>query len=116
MVQTNISVHLTLEAARRVVTLGRWTEFERMLEHAAESVPEARAISVWLDKPYLLDDEPVVLIMTEIAPAESGSDEFDESDPREYAMERWARATFPEEVWRRFLIVVIRGEHAMAVE
>jgi hypothetical protein len=107
MQKTSIPVNLTLEAARHVVGLSCWTEFEAMIARTTQEVPEARAISVWLDQPYLPHEEPRVLICAEV---KSPGDALEgDGDPRERHLGEWAQESFSEHISRHFIPMVVRG-------
>ena len=52
--------------------LGFRREFETMIEHTKEAVPDLRSIVVTLEDRYDLGDEPVVLISAEVPDPGSG--------------------------------------------
>ena len=107
METTSVPVNLTLEAARYVVRLGCWDEFEAIVRGTRERIPEARAISVWLDQPYLPNESPKVLIYAEIEspPRPLGEDD----DPREKELDHWVQGTFAPDISRHFVPMILGG-------
>jgi len=102
-----VPVNLTLEAARHVVRSAYWPEFEKIIERSLQLVPEARAVSVWLDPPLLAAATPKVLICLEVEspPRPLGED----NDPRELELDNWLELTFPKEIVGMFVFMILFG-------
>src|SRR5436309_1183639 len=102
---TNVPVTITPEAAALVAELGRQQEFEQMLEHTRQSVPNLHSIEVTrYDDP--LDDSRVIITASIDEPWRG-----DVSASRNWG--RWFVTTFPPDVCRYFSFDTrVRGGYA----
>jgi hypothetical protein len=98
---TNVPLTVTPEAAARVAELGMQRELEEMLERARQSVPDLRAIDVQLWGPYDEGDEPRVVILA------TKASRILPYDPTENELGRWEVTTFPPDVCRHFVMLIM---------
>jgi len=91
------------EASARVAELGMQKEFELMLEHARQVIPELQQIHVTLQPPYDTGDEPRVVIEAMRGGSYLGD------DPTQRQWIDWEIETFVADVLRHFCMLVIYG-------
>lgn len=96
---TEIPVTIAPEAADRIAELGMQKEFEQMIAHVRQVVPDLAAIEVVRELPYDTDWEPVSITAYSdraFAPGENTSRDLD----------RWVVNTFPPQVLEHLLILL----------
>ena len=103
---TTIPITVTEEAAARVAELGMQREFEQMLEHTVQTVPDLKSVEVILAPPYDTGDYPRVILEASrtvplVPPDETESQWWD-----------WQIGTFPPRVCAHFLMQTLHGECA----
>src|SRR5260370_14628509 len=91
------------EASARVAELGMQKEFELMLEHARQAIPELLQLHVTLEPPYDTGDEPRV-----VTEALRGVP-FHVDDPTRPQWITWAIENFPPDVLRHFTTLILYG-------
>jgi hypothetical protein len=99
MAAITVPLTVTPEAAARVAELGRQREFEQMLEHARQTIPNLRSLRVTLEPQYDTGEEDRVVIWATI-PDPGGV-----YDPTEAQYGRWFVTTFPPEVCQHFVLL-----------
>jgi hypothetical protein len=100
---TDVPVTITPEAEARITALGFQREFEQMIAHLRESVPELAAIEVVRELPYDTDWEPVSITAYSdraFAAGENTSAQLDE----------WVVKTFPPQVLEHLVILLSPGK------
>jgi hypothetical protein len=92
---TTVPVNAAPDALAHVESLGMQAEFEKLIEHAAQTLPGLLRIEVTLEPPYDTGDEDVVLIEPQIDPTVC-------SDPGEVRKRwvDWKLSTFSPDVLR----------------
>ena len=101
MATATVPLTITPEAAARVAELGMQTEFERMLEHARQTVPGLRRMRVTLEQDYEGADEDGIAIWTFM------KDRGLEHDRTEAEWGGWKVDTFPPDVCRHFVLLTV---------
>jgi len=95
-----VPVMISPEAAARVAELGMQREFQQMLEHMRQTVPDLCAIEVTLDEPYEMGDEPrVILEAVKRGP-------YVDTDRTEWNWSYWKVGTFSPDVFRHFVMAL----------
>jgi len=105
-VATTITIPITVteEAAARVAELDMQREFEQMLEHTVQSVPDLASIEVVLAPPYDTGDYPrVILKASRTIPLVPPDD-----TRRRWGI--WKMEMFRPEVCVHFLMQTVHGE------
>jgi len=101
---TDIPLTITPEAAARIAELGMRKEFEQMIEHTRQVVPDLAAIEVTIAECYDTRDEPGVSI-------EAYSDQvFEPGDNTSEKVSRWAVNNFRPQVLEHLCILFNPGE------
>jgi hypothetical protein len=100
---TGIPIQVDPEASARVAELGMQKEFQLMLDHARQVIPELQQIHVTLEPPYDTGDEPRV-----VTEALRGGP-FCEDDPTRRQWTKWEIETFPADVLRHFTTLILFG-------
>lgn len=93
-----IPVVVLPEAAARIEELGQRPEFERMIEHTIETLPNLRSIEVRLDLPYDTGDETSISIYAFLRRTWS----LEDTTWKNWS--DWKTASFPTDVWRWYQI------------
>ncbi len=100
--KTTIPVTISPEATAHVAELQMRGPFERMLDHALETILGLREIRVTLQPAYDLEIPCILLEATKEEPHRG-----DDPSQRDYA--RWQSDTFPPEVCQHFVLLVDYG-------
>jgi hypothetical protein len=105
MAETTIPVTVAEDAAARVAQLGMQREFEQLIEHAKQVMPNLREIRVVLEyDPVYPSEDPAVLILAHRdEPAEATADRSD------WDYSGWKVRTFPPEVCTQFVVMSTFG-------
>jgi|SRR5947209_1951391 hypothetical protein len=90
-------------ASARVAELGMQKEFQLMLDHARQVVPELQLIRVTLEPPYDTGDEPYVTIEA----TRGGTYNGDDPTQREWGA--WLIDNFSPDACRHFSLQVLYG-------
>ncbi len=98
-----IPIIIEPEVTARVAELGMTKEFQLMLDHARQVIPQLQQIRVTLAPPYDTGDEPRV-----VTEALRGGP-FCEDDPTRRQWTMWEIETFPAEVLRHFTTLILFG-------
>ena len=98
---TTVPVSIEPEAEARVAELGMRREFEQMLDHIRQAVPELKRVRVSLAYPPDYDDDPRVIIDVHV-PADDA-----ESESWYDAYRNWLITTVSPDVWRHILLMPI---------
>jgi hypothetical protein len=98
---TSVPIIIDREAAAQVAELGMQAEFEQMLEHTRQTVPELRRIEVILVPAYDTDDDAGIVIQAMRCPANLN----DDATQREWGS--WKVTTFSPDVCRHFVMWVV---------
>lgn len=96
MAVTTVPIRISADANELIAELGLRDEFDRMMEHTADSVRDLTKIGVTVDPSYDTDDGAIVLI-TGHRDIPLSPDDRTESD-----WNAWKFRTFPAEVARHF--------------
>src|SRR5438552_18606040 len=91
-----IPIIIEPEVTARVAELGMTKEFQLMLDHARQVIPQLQQIRVTLEPPYDSGDEPRV-----VTQALRGGP-LSEDDPTRRQWTKWEIETFPADVLRHF--------------
>lgn len=98
----DVPLTITPEATARIAELGLQREFEQMIEHVRQVVPELKAIEVVRELPYDTDSEPVSIT--------AYSDEaFAPGRRMSRDLIRWEVNTFPPQVLEHLIILLSPG-------
>jgi hypothetical protein len=92
MIASTIPITVTDEAKEFIAQLGTQREFEQMLEHTLQSIPDLRSIEVVLD-PDLSGEIGPGIVMWAHRP-----DTGDAEDPTNWNWGAWKVRTFPPEM------------------
>lgn len=100
-----VPVTVTPEAAAHVAELGLQREFEQMLEHLRQTVPDLLSIHVVLAEPCDAGETPrVIFEATHAGPYTAENAIWTE-------FSEWKLSTFPPEVFSHFQLFVEGGPH-----
>jgi len=91
------------EASLRVTELGMQKEFEIMLDHVRQVIPELLRIHVTLEPPYDTGDQPRIVIEA----MRGGQYLGDDPSQRQWA--RWEAEEFSVDICRHFTMLVTYG-------
>ena len=105
-VLTTVPVTVSPEAAAHVVRLGMQAEFERMVEHAQQTIPGLLRLDVILAPPYDTGDEDTILLEALRDPVTLRL-----NDPADDAWGKWRITTFPPDVYRHFVLMMSYGSN-----
>ncbi len=97
-VLTTVPLTIEPEAAARIAELGMQAEFEQMLEHTRQVVPNLDRINVTLALPYDTGDEPGIIIEA------MRNDPYVGDDRTWWEWGGWFVNTFPPDVCRHFVM------------
>jgi hypothetical protein len=100
---TTVPLTVTPEAAAHIAQLGMQREFDLMIERTRQTVPYLRSIAVTLEEPYDTGDEPGIVI----GAAVDNPHPLEDSSRRQWG--RWKIETFPPDVCRHFVMLVVYG-------
>ena len=96
-----VPITITDEAKDYVAELGMQEPFQRMLDHAVETISALRELRVSVQPAYDLG-APCVLLDAVTPPPRSGY-----YDTTEDEWGRWRVTTFPPEVFQHFVLLVV---------
>jgi hypothetical protein len=96
----SVSITIEPEASARVVELGMQKDFQLMLDHARQVIPELQKIHVTLEPPYGTGDDPRIVIEA------LRSGRFRHDDPTDREWITWEIETFPPDVLRHFTTLI----------
>jgi hypothetical protein len=104
METSTIPLTVTPEAEAFLDQLGMRPQFEQMVAHLRQAVPEVYEITAHVEPPYDLGGGDIILIQAFRRP--SGL----EDDPTNRELSRWRVATFPPEVLMNLVILTCEVE------
>jgi hypothetical protein len=98
---STIPCSIAPEATARAAELGIQHEFELMLEHALQCIPNLRRVEASVREPVEIADDPQIVIDA-FVPYREG----EALNPGDDAWAEWALRTFPSDVWRHVVLLL----------
>jgi hypothetical protein len=92
---------VTPEAQQFIAERGLQSAFEQMIEHARQTIPRLRELSVTLEPPYDTGDEMTLVLQATMDRPEG------ERDRTEFTWGYWKAMTFPPEVSTLFTLLTV---------